>query len=291
MLRLDLENMIREGKHVEWLMNEGVLKRDVVCDICGDNMKLHNQNSSADGKVFGCGKLRCGRARKSVREGSFFWGYKQPLEKLIRFVYEWAEETKQKKICRELGICKKTAVSLSDRLRHIVYSHVQVVNSSNFIGGEGKVVEIDETVVARRKYNVGRRVKEQWLFGGIVRGTLGGPIECFAELVNDRTAKTLEEVVKARVHPDSFICKDGWRGYVRLGDLFKVGTVNHSKNFVNPEDRNVHTQSIESMWNQLKTFLREHKAFKREKLELYINEFIFRKSCVEVFNNLIQLLK
>ena len=39
------------------------------------------------------------------------------------------------------------------------------------IGGEGKVVEIDECLLVRRKHNVGRVVKEQWIFGGVEVGS------------------------------------------------------------------------------------------------------------------------
>ena len=35
------------------------------------------------------------------------------------------------------------------------------------IGGEGKVVEIDESNLGKRKYNGGRVVEGQWVYGGI----------------------------------------------------------------------------------------------------------------------------
>ena len=191
MQRLDLEDVIRAGKLIEWMMQHGLLKEDVICDVCGEKMNKSIRNTSVDGIAFCCGKERCGRPVKSMRTGSIFWRYKQSLQTLMRFVYEWAEGTKLKRICRQLGVSKGAAVRFSDMLRHVVYREVRREMSAIKIGGAGKVVEIDETVVARRKYNVGRKIAEQWLFGGIVGGTLGGKVECFVELVNDRKAATL----------------------------------------------------------------------------------------------------
>ena len=37
------------------------------------------------------------------------------------------------------------------------------------LGGEGRVVEIDESKFGRQKYHRGRRVDGQWVFGGVER--------------------------------------------------------------------------------------------------------------------------
>lgn len=43
---------------------------------------------------------------------------------------------------------------------------------SMLIGGEGHVVEIDETSLKKRsKYNRGKRYPDCWLFGGVDRST------------------------------------------------------------------------------------------------------------------------
>ena len=42
-------------------------------------------------------------------------------------------------------------------------------SSDDKIGGPGKTVEIDESKFGKNKYNVGRYVEGQWVFGGICR--------------------------------------------------------------------------------------------------------------------------
>ena len=40
-------------------------------------------------------------------------------------------------------------------------------DSSEMIGGQGKIVKIDESKFGKRKYNKGRLVEGQWVLGGI----------------------------------------------------------------------------------------------------------------------------
>ena len=45
------------------------------------------------------------------------------------------------------------------------------------IGGIGHIVEVDESVVAKRKYHRGRLVKERWVVGGYETTTKLGFLE------------------------------------------------------------------------------------------------------------------
>ena len=61
------------------------------------------------------------------------------------------------------------------------------------------------------------------------------------------------------IRPGSIINTDAWSSYNRLHRLgYKHGVVNHSMNFVNPLDREIHTQSIERQWKILKTGLHRY---------------------------------
>ena len=64
---------------------------------------------------------------------------------------------------------------------------VTIQKKSEKIGGEGKVVQIDESKVGKRKYHRGHSVEGQWVFGGIEEDSR----RCFLVAVEDRSEATL----------------------------------------------------------------------------------------------------
>jgi len=75
------------------------------------------------------------------------------------------------------------------------------------IGGPNTIVEIDETLITNRKYNQGRVLSENWVFGGICRQTK----EIFIESVPDRKATNLIPLIEKHIitgttiHSDKFL--------------------------------------------------------------------------------------
>ena len=119
------------------------------------------------------------------------------------------------------------------------------------IGGEGKTVEIDEPKFGRRKYNVGRLVEGQWVFGGICRETR----EFFLVPVEARNAETLLQVIKDYIESGATIISGCWKAYQCLtSEGYKHLTVNHSINFVDP-DTGAHTNTIERRWRDTKNLV------------------------------------
>ena len=64
---------------------------------------------------------------------------------------------------------------------------VTIPKKSEKIGGEGKVLQIGESKVGKRKYHRGHSVEGQWVFGGIEEDSR----RCFLVAVEDRSEATL----------------------------------------------------------------------------------------------------
>ena len=79
----------------------------------------------------------------------------------------------------------------------------------NKIGGEGKVEEIDESKFDRRKNHKGRIIEGKWVFGSV---QVDDKTNCFFEPVEDRSSKTLMEIILRNVQPGTKIVTDCWRG-------------------------------------------------------------------------------
>ena len=67
------------------------------------------------------------------------------------------------------------------------------------LGGHGKVVQIDESVLVRAKYNRGRQLRERqrWVFGVYDPATKQG----YIQLVEDRSADKLLPIIQRVVAP------------------------------------------------------------------------------------------
>ena len=106
----------------------------------------------------------------------------------------------------------------------------------------------------RRKYNRGRQVDGQWVFGGIERGTTNA----FMLVVPDHTRSTLLPIIQQYIRSGTTIMSDEWAAYREIGRIpgYSHETVNHSQNFINPTS-GAHTQSIEGHWSCTKRMMRK----------------------------------
>jgi hypothetical protein len=127
------------------------------------------------------------------------------------------------------------------------------------IGGQGMIVQIDETQMSKRKNNVGALTASQgqWAFGGIAEDG-----RFFMCRVGARSKKDLLPIHFRCVAGGSGVHSDLWGAYQGLS-LFPApynyvhSTVNHTHNFVDP-DTGTHTQRVERLWGIMKNLFRTY---------------------------------
>uniref|UniRef100_A0A182W8J4 DDE_Tnp_IS1595 domain-containing protein n=1 Tax=Anopheles minimus TaxID=112268 RepID=A0A182W8J4_9DIPT len=177
----------------------------------------------------------------TIRTGSIFFGAKSSLASLTRLLYEWSAKSSVSRAMAETGLGCSAVLDWYRLLRDILFDY-EFDRTSRQIGGTGMTVEVDETKVVRRKYHVGRvsASHKEWLVGGICRET--GDI-----FLERQESGRIERLDPATCGPRTLILSDSWAGYNGLSALgFQHETVNHSNNFVDPLQGDVHTQRIEN---------------------------------------------
>ena len=141
-------------------------------------------------------------------------------------------------------------------------------------------MEIDETVVVRRKYGVGRIVEKNnvWLFGGVERGNNGN---CFLVPLEgqQRNATTLLPLIQQHIRPGTEIHSDSWavyNGILALSEGYIHHKANHKENFVAPQT-GAHTQTVENQWRLVKEKFKRQFGVGRGTYDTYFPEFMWRK--------------
>lgn len=272
---------------VQKLRQEQLLSLTIICEHCMEPM-TERATTVGDGTIFYCWKRTC-RKNKSIRNGSFFEQSRLSLCESMLFVHLWSKGYSEKLIIDDFEYSNKTVVDWARFCRDICVFDFE--SDETIIGGEGSVVEIDETLIVKRKYNRGRSLAAGWLFGGIERRD-DGAFKSFMMLVYDRSELHLTSIIQRHVAPGTHIITDGWAAYRNLSSIgYSHSVVIHEENFVSPIDVTVHTQTIESTWCSLKRFIRAHGTNKGGYYLEYICEYIFRRKNADVFTALLDVIR
>jgi transposase-like protein len=156
------------------------------------------------------------------------------------------------------------------------------------IGGEGVMVEVDETKLGKRKYNRGHRVDGVWVVVGVERTLVR---RVFMVRVENRSAETLIDIIKRYVAPGSIVHTDMWKGYAPLSAKLNMThhTVNHSQHFKDAET-GVHTNTVEGTNNGLKIMIKPR--HRTASVDDHLSEFVWRrKFCMSLWGAFLLALK
>ena len=268
---------------MNWLATRRMLRNTMPCERCNNLCRLNHYQQGIDDWRSACNGCKF---TASVRSGSFFDKSHIPLSRIILLIYYWAKMTQQTTVREELEIgSDHTTVDWYNFCRDVCEHYL--VNNPVQIGGIDlddngnivpKVVEIDESKFFHRKYHRGQWREGHWVFGGIERGSN----KCFFFEVDRRDEATLRPLIEQWILPGTKIISDGWRAYNNINayqdGIYQHDVIIHEQNFVDPHNRNIHTQNVESMWSRAKRMFRKMYGTSRALFESYLVEFMWRES-------------
>ena len=154
------------------------------CPRCKQaKMKIYNDQYQKFMKYFKC--ELCNK-RTSILIYSTFNHSNLQMNKVLHLIYCWVHLYSCKQAKHETKVNSNTITRYFKLFRRACISYIES-GTNELIGGPNKIVEIDETLMCKRKNNEGRSLNEIWLFGGICRNDH----KVFAYVVDDRKAETL----------------------------------------------------------------------------------------------------
>lgn len=242
-----------------------------VCPHCenADSAKI----GRLQGKTTRVGLRKCYACRKpfTVRIGTIFEDSHLPLRLWLQAIHLLCSSKKgisTRQLQRILGCGMKTAWHLGHRIRHAM-----APGSPAQLGGLGKVVEADETELARS-----RKTKRP---AGFRRKTHNPIVVSLVERGGDIRSQMLDHnsamaVVRENVHKDSRLVTDTTTRY-RMAPVANHEMVDHSKFEWTRGD--VHTNTLEGFFSVLKRGLvGVYQHVDRKHLDRYLAEFDFRQN-------------
>ncbi len=125
------------------------------------------------------------------------------------FVY-FIFRTDQARIKHDVWLANGTLVDWSSFCRQVC---LFIEDSLEPLGGNGRLVEIDESLFGKRKYGKGERDHEGvWVLGGVERITG----RCFLKAVEVRNTETLAPILSKHIKKGSVVFSDLWGAYEHL---------------------------------------------------------------------------
>jgi transposase-like protein len=248
-----------------------------VCPHCG----TENQSTKLTGKAHRPGVYQCNACRKqfSVTVGTLFERSKIPLSKWLMATYLLCASKKgmsTRQLSRMLGVSVKSTWFMTHRIREAMRP------GSDFgpLGGKGKIVEADETLIGgkeRNKHKSKRNPKNIGAVGKEITFSLierGGKVRSYhVPAVN---ADTLRPIMVAHIDRKSFLMTDDAGQYRPIGPEFAgFDTVNHGiEEYVRGA---AHVNTTEGYFSLLKRGLNgTYHHVSQQHLKRYLAEFDFR---------------
>jgi len=183
-------------------------------------------------------------------------------------------EQSSNSIAEQTGFDKQRVMRALTKIRLALIQEVPEIFSGT--------VEVDETYVGGQWKNKRKNVRDNGTKRG--RGTTKQPVfgilcrngTVWAEVVEDVESDTLQSLITQKVSPGSIVCSDTWKAYTGIAARGYVHRlVNHGERQYSDGKGN-HINGLEGFWGYLKRKLASKGGIRREKLPLYLGEYVWR---------------
>jgi transposase-like protein len=257
----------------------------VTCPHCGvvggrvyklDGVRGKRSKKNPEGAIR-YGLKKCGECRQqfTAKIGTVFEDAKLPLHKMLQAVHLMMSSKKgisSHQLSRILEIQCNSAWFLSHRIREAMRS-----GDLAPFGGNGGVVEVDETFIGHLKgVETKRAFHHKMKVLALVDRESG---KARTMVINDVKAETLLPIVLDNVAREARIMTDEHSGYRHLKDHFADhGTTSHGKGqYVDLEDRTIHSNTVEGYFSIFKRGMKSvYQHCGEQHLHRYLSEFEFR---------------
>lgn len=256
-----------EKECIQYLADLNVFYKSLPCTVCSRPM-----NRMINRKVFRCMTAACQNREVSLRSHTFFFNSRLSCMQIMRLAHLWLSGASTMTARIQTGHGKETLAAFYQHFRDLVSS--SLVEEDQVIGGDGIIVEVDETKLGKRKYHRGHRVEGVWVLVGIERTEQS---RIFLVPLENRTSATLTDIISRHVAPGSILYTDCWKGYGAITEILGLNhlTVNHSKHFKDPHT-GVCTNTVEGLNNGLKIKIMPRNRVENG-IEGHLGEYIWRK--------------
>jgi len=235
-----------------------------------------------------CGGKKFWRVRRGkLRCKNCLYEFKSRIGGISLTKYQWKKLLKWFLRCQSVNVvCEETRISKYKVLKAL--NLIRQVMAGDIPENFEGVVEVDETYLGGQKKNKRKSQlkKDKEIFGKESKrgfGTTKQPVfgilcrsgKVFARLVDNTEAEDLIPIITKKVKPGTRVCSDTWRAYTGLATRGYVHrTVEHGKKEYT-KGKN-HINGLEGFWGYLKRQLASRGGIRRERLPLYLAEYVWR---------------
>ncbi len=232
-------------------------------------------------KVYKCkdGWYKCKNTGKefNILTGTLFQGTKIDLTIWFEIIFR---ENSDKSglaattVMRDYGISYKAAWNMLHKIRNVMgkENHQKLSGTVEVdeyhAGGSLKNMHYDKKLKVKQIPNQNKK---------LLQGFVERNGDSVIRVISNMSDSTLNAGILKYVERGSTLYSDDNPSYQKLPPLYKQATVVHSKgNYVNKNDKNIHTNTIECVWSGFKRVENVHIVISVKHTQNYANETVFR---------------